>query len=84
MIVQVPSSPIRIRAAAFRYHVHVQVRNATVVVRLAQSEADLVTAVGGVGQGLSVVQADGVVSLWWAHDLWAISDGSALVDFEFV
>jgi len=50
-----------------------------------KTRADLETQVMGTRGGLPVVSADGIISLWWFGELWAIpSVGNTRVNLEMI
>jgi hypothetical protein len=84
MVYTIPANrAILIRSNSARYQVHTQVAGAGAI-RIAQSRWELETPVMGISQGIVISSSDGLQSLWWSGELWAIGEGSdAQVNFQF-
>lgn len=86
MVVAVDQRSARLMGefGAARVRVHVQVIGANTL-RLATSERELQQPVAGIDQGLSIIAGDGIVSLWWSGELWAIGNApNTYFDIEVI
>jgi len=69
---------------ATRVRVHIQVIGANTV-RVGTACNELQQPVAGINQGLSIVAADGIVSLWWSGELWVIGSApNTFFDIEVI